>query len=183
MAQCWASRSAWAVCTCSGCGARRQAPSSLHSSRRRQRYVHRSEWLLLSMLAEDARRERAAAVASASTYLVQAAQLTEQQSKADSAESARVNLQVSSTTPWSARFSIGPLMLTAPASTGGPSRVSSGILQSQRRLTEMEAKLKAADGKAAAAGAVSDRHTPWVPSQERDTKDPELAAVLRKVQC
>lgn len=45
----------------------------------------------------------------------------------------------------------------------------------------MEAKLKAADGKAA-AGAANDRHTPWAPSQERDQKDPELAAVLRKVQ-
>ena len=26
-----------------------------------------------------------------------------------------------------------------------------------------------------------DRHTPWLPSTERDAKDPELAAVLRKV--
>jgi hypothetical protein len=74
-------------------------------------------------------------------------------------------------------------MLMTPTPTGGPFEAGSGILQLQRRLTEMEAKLKAADGKAAAAGAVSDRHTPWLPSQERDAKDPELAAVLRKVQC
>jgi len=33
----------------------------------------------------------------------------------------------------------------------------------------------------AATGMQADRHTPWLPSAERDKEDPELAAVLRQV--
>lgn len=96
-----------------------------------------------SLHLQRVRREAAAAVELAQQQAQEAsAMLAEQQSKADSAESARVNLQ--------------------------------------RRLTEMEEKLKATGGPSSGAAA-GDRHTPWVPSEERDKKDPELAAVLRKV--
>lgn len=44
----------------------------------------------------------------------------------------------------------------------------------------MEEKLKGANDKSSGAAA-GDRHTPWLPSAERDKKDPGLAAVLRKV--
>lgn len=38
-----------------------------------------------------------------------------------------------------------------------------------------------AAAKARAAGGGGDRHTPWLPSPERDAQDPALAAILRKV--
>ncbi len=58
----------------------------------------------------------------------------------------------------------------------------------QKRLSDMEVKLKVADGKAVAGAAAGGGgsgaeawHTPWGPSEARDKTDPELAAVLRKV--
>lgn len=48
-------------------------------------------------------------------------------------------------------------------------------------LWALQVELQTALGVEKGLGKGPDRHTPWLPSAERDAKDPDLAKVLRKV--